>query len=313
MLRILVVLALCLVSDWQGMAQDPLTNGLVAYYPMNGNGADLSGNGRECVVRQAVPSLDRFGAPNGCYRFNGTDAFLSAPASGLPAGNRTVSVWYKAENGAATGPTLLSYGGNGGTGWVGNSFFMTIFSDCASRGYSVGPHGSGQGFNSTTPFPESNSWTHWVVAVEGGTLKFYVNGRQTAAQDVGFPSTWTAGSDLLVGACVSMAGRGPYTDGCVSFFKGSLDDIRIYNRALSPQEVALLHRVESHQVNTLLVSVRSVQVDMVVVPGNDYQLESSANLLDWSQVGDAFRALSSLATVVVDVSPGQAFLRLVRP
>ena len=80
----------------QVQAQSFLTNGLVAYYPFNGNANDASGNGSDGVVVGALPAMDRFGTTNGCYSFNGNSQYICAPADKLPSGPRTVSLWFKA-------------------------------------------------------------------------------------------------------------------------------------------------------------------------------------------------------------------------
>ncbi|MEP6664735.1 MAG: LamG-like jellyroll fold domain-containing protein, partial [Verrucomicrobiota bacterium] len=66
----LVLLSICATAP----AQPFLTNGLVAYYPFQGNANDQSGNGNNGVVSNATLASDRFGLPNSAYNFNGTDA-----------------------------------------------------------------------------------------------------------------------------------------------------------------------------------------------------------------------------------------------
>jgi hypothetical protein len=50
-----------------------LNDGLVAYYPFNGNANDESGNGNHGTVHGATLTADRFGNANSAYKFNGTD------------------------------------------------------------------------------------------------------------------------------------------------------------------------------------------------------------------------------------------------
>src|SRR6476660_9769444 len=76
-------------------AQADLTNGLVAYYPFNGNAEDESGNGFTGVINNAVLTTDRFGAAAGAYWFNGTNAYINVgnqPAFNF-AGDFTLSAW----------------------------------------------------------------------------------------------------------------------------------------------------------------------------------------------------------------------------
>lgn len=77
-------------------AQSWLTNGLVAYYPFNGNANDESGHGNNAVVTNAVLIPDRFGMPASAYDFASVDCEMSSPFQGLVESNpRTVSCWVK--------------------------------------------------------------------------------------------------------------------------------------------------------------------------------------------------------------------------
>jgi hypothetical protein len=58
------------------LAQDNLTNGLVAYYPFNGNTIDESGSGRSLTNNGGVLTTDRFGSPNSAFSFNGGSGML---------------------------------------------------------------------------------------------------------------------------------------------------------------------------------------------------------------------------------------------
>jgi len=53
-------------------AQNFLTNGLVAYYPLDGDTLDASGHGINGIAFGAVPATNRFGVADKCYAFNGT-------------------------------------------------------------------------------------------------------------------------------------------------------------------------------------------------------------------------------------------------
>ena len=63
-----------------------LTNGLIAYYPFNGNANDASGNGNNGTVYGATLTADRFGNPNSAYYFNGTNNYITAAIPNLPSG-----------------------------------------------------------------------------------------------------------------------------------------------------------------------------------------------------------------------------------
>ncbi len=73
----------------------------------------------------------------------------------------------------------------------------------------------------------------------------------------------------------------------------SRDDLRIYNRALSAQEVKDLYRYEAPERPWLTMEVETVRVTMHVTPTKNYQLEASLDLTTWTKMGVPFVANSS--------------------
>ena len=67
-MSILFVIAVLVFTN--GIASADLNDGLVAYYPFNGNANDESGNGYNGTVYGATLTYDRFGNPNSAYSFN---------------------------------------------------------------------------------------------------------------------------------------------------------------------------------------------------------------------------------------------------
>src|ERR1019366_3185308 len=80
-----------------GYSQSFLTNGLVAYYPFNGNANDASGNGNNGTVYGAILTTDRFGNSNSAYSFDGASSYIEVPsnASLLFSNQLTISAWIK--------------------------------------------------------------------------------------------------------------------------------------------------------------------------------------------------------------------------
>ena len=69
-----------------------LNRGLVAYYPFNGNAKDESGNGNHAINLGASLALDRYGAVNKSYSFNGNE-YIQTPL-GSNFDNLSISVWF---------------------------------------------------------------------------------------------------------------------------------------------------------------------------------------------------------------------------
>jgi hypothetical protein len=71
----------------------PLEQGLVAYYPFNGNAKDESGNGNDGEVKGPLSAKDRFGLQSSSYEFSRVTDVIDI--SNIPSNTLTVSLWYK--------------------------------------------------------------------------------------------------------------------------------------------------------------------------------------------------------------------------
>ena len=75
---------------------DFVTDGLVAYYPFNGDANDLSGNGLNGIANNVSYSSDRFYQPEKACLFNGINSYIEIENSGLFNGNvYTICFWYR--------------------------------------------------------------------------------------------------------------------------------------------------------------------------------------------------------------------------
>ena len=89
------ILVLTFAASNQARTQPILTNGLVAYYPFDGNANDVTGNGNNGIVGGAVLTTDRFDQPSSAYHFNWTNYSIGIPAffdAGQPT--YTISFWF---------------------------------------------------------------------------------------------------------------------------------------------------------------------------------------------------------------------------
>ncbi len=210
-----------------------IDSGLVASYPFNGNANDESGNGNNGTVFGATLTTDRFGIPDQAYNFNGSGNYIKASSTNLPTGTRTVSLWFYANS--LNKPNLIGYGGsNCGTTW-----FQTL-NHCNGHSFHVSQHCYSSWFDVAYTTNPTGEWFHWLVTNGPSGRKMYLNGNLIGTNPTFINNTYVAGKDLSIGVCVSTSGYAPYTDGCVGWFDGKLDDVRIYNRELTPDEVMYL-------------------------------------------------------------------------
>ena len=102
MKRIILTLTLALFTLPIAKAQDlpsyVPTEGLVAYYPFNGNANDESGNENNGVVDGATLTTDRFENNENAYNFDGLETFITLPNdffNGTENGIYTINFWTK--------------------------------------------------------------------------------------------------------------------------------------------------------------------------------------------------------------------------
>jgi hypothetical protein len=207
------------------------TNGLVAHYPFNGNANDESGNAHNgTVMNGAVPTTDRFGNLNNAYSFDGVDDYIIANIGNLQA--ITVSVWINSSEPIQYYPIVAMYAqyidflrmsGN-------NPIYISngIVGDINTEYLPATPNYIGTNFNLSF-----DSWHHIVVVFDNsiGKYELYVDNNLIGSAVTTGPIAPT-NSTILFGN----SSDGLNADGGGGF-KGSIDDVDIWNRALTQQEI----------------------------------------------------------------------------
>jgi len=199
---------------------DDITRGLIAFFPFNGNANDESGNNKDGAVTGATLANDKAGNVDSAYLFNGTSDFIQIPVNINPSvlPQMTMTVWARADNDLRS-MTVLSHDNI--------DFDRTIDTD--NRGGGVGwsafsGTGAVLGFEPIVV----GEWVFIAVAYNQNakTVKLYVNN-----------SKFEKEGDLGEGWDFMQIGKNPSFD---AFFEGAIDQVRIYDRALSESEIQLL-------------------------------------------------------------------------
>lgn len=207
---------------------------LVAWYKFtNGNTADFSNKNNHLTAHQVKLTTDFKGRPNNAYLFNGKSSYMSARNSGSlnPSPAITLAALVK-PTGLYTGPGANSRIFMKGSDDQSNGLYFLGFHNSGSF---FGTYGNNQyqsnGVASADNYLKLNTWYKLVYTYNGSIGKLYINDTLVNQVDkvAGFtPNT----SPLLIGK----TGRVdfPY------WFKGAIDEIRIYNVALSKTQVTKL-------------------------------------------------------------------------
>ncbi len=218
-------------------SQVNLGQGLIAYYPFNGNANDISGNGNNGIPLNGIqPASDRFGAANSAYYFDGVNDYIRIPyAPGMnPSNAISVALYFTSEQSSVqTLVGKISY-----TDGIGTQFQVAMnFNPYPGVLFGLNPPATGCNgqitlnsnyVNTGSTIPQ-NQWHCLVATFENGIQKIYLDGVLMQTDNTGFNVlNQCTNSDIQIGSWWSFDPQ---------WFKGKIDDVRIYNRALNVAEV----------------------------------------------------------------------------
>lgn len=286
----------------QGLAQGSnlafLTNGLVAYYPFNGNANDMSGNGDNGTVFNASLSPDRHGRSDSAYYFNQTQSSaIQMQGKAIPSGRaaKSFSCWFKPQIPVVSSGIMWSCGELRHEAFLEGRLFYV---NGIELGLSAGLYDSS--YHKYFSALADGRWHQFVVVVaDNSTVSAYLDGESIVFQTSPPPGT------------VIDLGAGPFYIGYGSgeYFTGWLDDVRVYSRALPVNEVGALFQYESLPPRRLSIA-RALRLDLTVEIGKRYLLETSKNLSSWTAYSMPFTATTDAFSQYVDVADYNQFFRL---
>ena len=223
-------------------------NGLVGWWPFNGNANDESGNGNNGTVNGATLTTDRNGVVNSAYNFSGTTTnteIITGDCSSFPSGNspRSISIWYYGINTSTTSQQLFGYGGE----TCGQSFIMNF--NNPDLGPTVNPtgkyevQGHCQLFRNyaSSALPLDNYWHQIILTYDGSVFRFYNDGNLVSNSSPTTLNVVTLSKIYCFGKETNQSGTTAYFQDGIPGFNGKLDDIGIWNRALTDCEIQNLY------------------------------------------------------------------------
>ena len=208
-----------------------ITTGLIAHWPFDGDAQDASGNGNHGAPNvNMVLCPDRFGNPDSAYDFNGTNSWIHVPNSASlasPSTQVTMTAWINNEGWSLVGQTYnpILVKATSTT----NAFMYRII--VTQGGLSAAVNSWNTGYGSSYIF-DFDQWYFVASVYDAGTVSNYLNGALLDSGPAGASAMTQDTRDMYIGAC---------TPGILEVFNGKLDDIRIYDRALTPEDIAELY------------------------------------------------------------------------
>lgn len=240
------------------------TNGLVAYYTFNGNANDSSGNGSNGTAVSTNLTSDRFGNSNSAYSFDGTNSYVDAVIPNIPNNNssRTISGWFKS-NDSFSDPnkydaTIFNYGKLTALQRLSLSVYRKGYLQMIS-----GVDFSNSDYYINNFDYSNNDWYFFTLTYDGTNLSTFINGKFVSQKAVNLN---TIGSIFRIGQRIS-------GDNLKEGFKGTVDDIGIWNRVLTPEEISAMYTPGEQPAYTLIPDVNfekkliNLGIDSGVVDG----------------------------------------------
>jgi len=215
------------LNGWFGgggkIPEDTFTRGLVAYWSFDegsGNIAyDASGNGNHGTIYGAKWTQGKIG---GALSFDGVDDYVRVPDSdSLDITNAiTIEAWVNC--GSSPAGNLRSIVRKEST------YALRFYSDGTLEGLVwIGGRYKSSGIVPASIAWVPNRWVHWTFTYDGSSMKIYKNGILVMGPTAQTGAIDKTTNDLGIGG----TGTGAYP------FIGLIDEVRIYNRALSPEEI----------------------------------------------------------------------------
>ena len=260
------------------------TNGLVGWWPFNGNANDESGNGNHGTVNGATLTVDRFGGSNKAYNFNGTSNNIQFPYSTLLNPQPPFSIsFYGLVNYLNQSQTWISTNPYGiSKGWD----FMPF--QHGGMNIEVSIDNTWNSFTSKYLFSLS-TWIHCVALFTNSNIFIYVNNNLIETYNIPFGSiTYGNALPLVLGSTVSGS----------NWLNGKLDEIAIYNRLLTQTEITALYQACS----TTTASI-TPQGSTTICQGNSVVLNATTGsnyTYEWYKNGTLINGVSTSSYSAID-------------
>ena len=233
-----------------------ITSSLVAAYSFDeGTGdkaVDSSGGSNSAILNNAAwTSKAKYGK---ALSFNGKNSFVSAGVAGLPAVNapKTISCWLNVSGGAGTTQSVIALANEAQHASVQQEF----------KSSQVGMLQYGDTWLVAGNSPPAKAWHHFAYTFDGTQNRFYIDGVLVSSSTIQPQAGSVAGFQIGRGIAGS------------DYFKGSIDEVRIYSRALSQEEITAV-------MNTAICGSQagqSLSVAKMEIVGDDRELEGEAGV-----------------------------------
>ena len=204
------------------------TNGLVGYWPFNGNANDQSGNGNNGTVTGASLTTDRFGNNDSAYNFDGINDYIQINniVGNFGLSDFTISIWYNTQNLNWSHLINKRFNESCGNFWEFRKEGFEISQDIGcTQNISI----------LNTQNIQLNNWYNVTIQRNGNVLKYYIDGTLSQTITTSIILNINNDNNVIIGAVIAPI------SGLLQAHNGKIDDIGIWNRALSQQEITNIY------------------------------------------------------------------------
>jgi hypothetical protein len=237
-----------------------LQTGLVGYWPFCGNANDESGNGNNGTVNGATLTTDRFGNANSAYSFDGVNSYIDIQNAFFNNGqtNYSISVWVKP---TVLGGIIMNSVPHDGFG-IGCGTFALNSNPQFHLWDIINPSSIETNFNTQIL---TNAWNQVTIVKQAGFVYYYRNGVLDKTVDI---SSAPVPISFNVAVRLGQIAPGWYPEP----FSGLIDDVCIWNRALTPTEITQLYTDPS--ITSPVACTPFLGEDQTVCAGTSVQLNA---------------------------------------
>ena len=209
----------------------PLPDGAVAWWTGNDNALDIVGGNDGTLLNGATYAPGKVG---NAFSFDGNDDFVLVPdnASLNPTSQLTLETWVLITDDSGEVGDIISKDGES----FDRQYLLAVGTGSGKFRPHVGVPSGFRNFDGNTSF-ELNQWYHVAMTYDSAFLKLYVNGVADGSQAVTGPMITTS-------EAVRIGGGAPAGTAQIHF-RGLIDEVGVYNRALSADEIKNIFEADS--------------------------------------------------------------------
>jgi hypothetical protein len=280
LIAVLATISIATVSMAQTIPGYVPTSGLIGWWPFNGNANDESGNGNNGIVNGAILTIDRNGKNLSAYSFNGLSNYIILPKNIGQFGTSsfTVSAWFKTSS-SNTEDIVRFDDGYGASLWL----LRLDKNGCLNAGVTNNAGVASNDFLTTKKYND-NIWhlATYIRDINSNKWKFFIDGFL-------YGSVEMIAIDNILGKSTTVLRIGSLAN-TWEFFNGSIDDVIIWNRALSDKEIALLYQgcnlSFTTQPSNQSVGINSNAIFNIVTSSQSatYQWQTNSANLGWQNI-----------------------------